>query len=124
MGEPAKGQIEIIKIGEHWRLYPLSARDDGIDYFMARLDRIPNCPGQDKANAERLKLAWNCHDDLMKALSDLLPPMPPKNAMCHQGIVLQENCANCKRIAAGHAALAAAQPAAQQGVPRSTQENN
>lgn len=44
---------------------------------------------------------------LAEALGELLPPMPPKDAICHVGITTQENCCHCSRIARGHSALAA-----------------
>lgn len=43
--------------------------------------------------------------ELYDALSDLIPPMPPEDALCHKGICSQERCCNCGRIAAGHRAL-------------------
>jgi hypothetical protein len=42
---------------------------------------------------------------LAEALGDVLPPMPPADALCHIGICPQERCCNCQRIAAGYAAL-------------------
>jgi len=45
-------------------------------------------------------------DALLAALEEMTPAMPPVNAGCHIGIVPQERCANCQRIARAIAALA------------------
>ncbi len=37
--------------------------------------------------------------ELVSALRDLTPQMPPKDAPCHNGIVPQERCAYCQRVA-------------------------
>lgn len=49
---------------------------------------------------------------LFSSLEELTPPMPPADAMCHIGIVPQERCANCQRIARARAALKAAKVSA------------
>lgn len=51
-------------------------------------------------------------DKLYQALEGILPPMPPKDALCHVGICPQERCGNCSRIATGYAALRKARAAA------------
>jgi hypothetical protein len=45
---------------------------------------------------------------LLAALVTVTPPMPPKNAPCHSGVVTQDNCAYCRRVASAHQAIAAA----------------
>jgi hypothetical protein len=44
--------------------------------------------------------------ELVEALEEMTPPMPPVNGHCHVGIVTQEKCANCQRIARARAAIA------------------
>ncbi len=51
-----------------------------------------------KAEAQR--------DALLEALKELTPPMPPADAPCHVGLVPQEKCAHCGRIARARAAIA------------------
>ena len=46
-------------------------------------------------------------DALLEALKDLTPPMPPADAPCHVGLVPQEKCAHCGRIARARAAIKA-----------------
>ncbi|GIK39554.1 MAG: hypothetical protein BroJett011_33870 [Chloroflexota bacterium] len=48
------------------------------------------------------------NQELLAALEELTPAMPPKDAPCHYGLVPQEECANCQRIAKAHAAIARA----------------
>ena len=60
----------------------------------------------------------NITDQLAQALRDLTPPMPPADARCHVGLVSQDECAHCRRIAAAHAALAAAQSPAPAQAPQ------
>jgi hypothetical protein len=45
-------------------------------------------------------------DRLVQALRGITPPMPPADAPCHLGIVTQDECAHCRRIAAARAVLA------------------
>ena len=44
-------------------------------------------------------------DALLAALKELTPPMPPADAPCHVGLVPQEKCAHCGRIARARAAI-------------------
>lgn len=46
--------------------------------------------------------------DLLAALQEVTPPMPPADAPCHAGIVSQNQCAHCQRIARARAAIAKA----------------
>ena len=46
-------------------------------------------------------------DALLEALKELTPPMPPADAPCHVGLVPQEKCAHCGRIARARAAIKA-----------------
>lgn len=52
-----------------------------------------------KAEAQR--------DALLKALKEITPSMPPVDAPCHYGIVPQEKCGHCGRIAKARAAIKA-----------------
>jgi hypothetical protein len=47
--------------------------------------------------------------DLLAALKDITPALPPADAICHVGICPQDRCANCRRIMAAHAAIAKAE---------------
>lgn len=46
--------------------------------------------------------------ELLEALQEVTPSMPPADAPCHVGIVSQGQCAHCQRIARAHAAIAKA----------------
>lgn len=46
-------------------------------------------------------------DALLEALKGITPSMPPADAPCHYGIVPQENCGHCGRIAKARAAIKA-----------------
>jgi len=46
--------------------------------------------------------------DLLEALIDITPHMPPADASCHAGLVPQELCGHCSRIAKARAAIAKA----------------
>ena len=48
-------------------------------------------------------------DALLEALKGITPPMPPIDAPCHYGLVQQEKCAHCRRIAKARAAIKAAE---------------
>lgn len=52
--------------------------------------------------------AWRECAALLAALREITPPMPPTNAICHNGVVPQEQCLHCSRIARAHAAIEAA----------------
>lgn len=52
-----------------------------------------------KAEAQR--------DALLEALKEITPSMPPVDAPCHYGIVPQEKCGHCGRIAKARAAIKA-----------------
>jgi hypothetical protein len=58
----------------------------------------------DKARAEIDRLR-EINAELLAALKDIVPPMPPADAICHNGICAQENCAHCRRVAAAVAAI-------------------
>ncbi len=49
-------------------------------------------------------------DALLEALKEITPSMPPVDAPCHYGIVPQEKCGHCGRIAKARAAIAKAEP--------------
>ena len=74
---------------------------------------IINWPGFDASDLPVSEQIGNAHliaasPDLLAALKDMTPPMPPPDAKCHLGIVPQSECAHCKRIAKAHAAIAKA----------------
>ena len=46
-------------------------------------------------------------DALLEALKEVTPSMPPVDAPCHYGIVPQEKCGHCGRIAKARAAIKA-----------------
>ena len=46
-------------------------------------------------------------DALLEALKGITPSMPPADAPCHYGIVPQEKCGHCGRIAKARAAIKA-----------------
>lgn len=46
-------------------------------------------------------------DALLEALKEITPSMPPVDAPCHYGIVPQEKCGHCGRIAKARAAIKA-----------------
>ena len=46
-------------------------------------------------------------DALLEALKGITPSMPPADAPCHYGIVPQEKCGHCNRIALARAAIKA-----------------
>lgn len=46
---------------------------------------------------------------LLENLVAITPELPPANAMCHAGLVDQDRCGRCSRIAAAQAAIALAQ---------------
>lgn len=56
---------------------------------------------------EALLKAEEQRDALLEALKELTPPMPPADAPCHVGLVPQEKCAHCGRIARARAAIKA-----------------
>ena len=60
--------------------------------------------GEGVANAHLIAAA----PDLLAALQEITPAMPPADAPCHVGIVPQSQCAHCQRIARAHAAIAKA----------------
>jgi len=43
--------------------------------------------------------------ELLAALQDVAPPLPPAGNMCHDGLSPQDQCATCRRIARAHAAM-------------------
>jgi hypothetical protein len=43
--------------------------------------------------------------ELLEALEEMTPAMPPVDASCHNGICLQAKCAHCGRIARARAAI-------------------
>lgn len=74
-----------------------SARDQIARTWMMRR-------GECVANAHLIAAA----PDLLAALQEITPAMPPADAPCHVGIVPQSQCAHCQRIARAHAAIAKA----------------
>jgi hypothetical protein len=48
-------------------------------------------------------------DELLAALKEITPNMPPPDAPCHYGIVPQSRCCHCQRIARARAAIAKAE---------------
>lgn len=76
--------------------------------MVAHLIYVPN----GEANASLIVEAVNTRpallaqiEELEKALHDLTPPMPSKNAFCHNGICEQSACIHCQRIARAHKLL-------------------
>jgi hypothetical protein len=47
--------------------------------------------------------------ELLEALKEITPNMPPPDAPCHYGIVPQSRCCHCQRIARARAAIAKAE---------------
>ncbi len=43
--------------------------------------------------------------EIVEALEDYIPEMPPDDAFCHVGIVSQDECALCSRIKRAREAL-------------------
>lgn len=39
---------------------------------------------------------------IRESFRDLIPPLPPEDAICHKGITSQNHCANCNRISQGY----------------------
>jgi len=72
---------------------------------------FPGNLGIDKAAAElrRLSAVEAQRDALLEALKEITPSMPPADAPCHYGIVPQEKCGHCGRIAKARAAIAKAE---------------
>lgn len=69
MSEHTKGELEI------WQGFGQSEKEGDPRYYLG----FPTCAagfstlgGNDKANAERLRLCWNSHDDLMGVLDNVL----------------------------------------------------
>lgn len=44
-------------------------------------------------------------DALLESLEEMTPAKPGSKGFCHAGIVAEEKCANCQRIARAHAAI-------------------
>ena len=63
-----------------------------------------------EANGQLILRAVNAHDELVASLTEMTPPMPPRDARCHIGICAQIDCSHCQRIARAHAALAKVKP--------------
>ena len=62
----------------------------------------------ERRHTERRLLAVEAQRDaLLEALKELTPPMPPADAPCHVGLVPQEKCAHCGRIARARACIKA-----------------
>ena len=62
--------------------------------------------GRHAMSEELLALTAQRHA-LLEALKGITPPMPPADAPCHVGLVPQEKCAHCGRIARARAAIKA-----------------
>lgn len=58
--------------------------------------------------AEKIETITKQRAELLDALGDLLPAMPPEDAPCHRGICEQSRCAHCQRIAKGYEIIAKA----------------
>ena len=63
------------------------------------------------AELRRLSAVEAQRDALLEALKGITPPMPPIDAPCHYGLVQQEKCAHCRRIAKARAAIKAVEGA-------------
>ena len=61
------------------------------------------------AELRRLSAVEAQRDALLEALKEITPSMPPVDAPCHYGIVPQEKCGHCGRIAKARAAIKAAE---------------
>ena len=59
------------------------------------------------AELRRLAAVEAQRDALLEALKEITPSMPPVDAPCHYGIVPQEKCGHCGRIAKARAAIKA-----------------
>ena len=59
------------------------------------------------ARTKRMNELLAQRDALLAALKGITPPMPPVDAPCHVGLVPQEKCAHCGRIARARAAIKA-----------------
>lgn len=91
--KPTPGPWHVATGGQQIR----SARDQIARVWMMR-------GGEGVANARLIAAA----PDLLAALQEVTPSMPPADAPCHAGIVPQNQCAHCQRIARAHAAIATA----------------
>ena len=59
------------------------------------------------AELRRLSAVEAQRDALLEALKEITPSIPPADAPCHYGIVPQEKCGHCGRIAKARAAIKA-----------------
>jgi len=87
----------------------LFVHENGVDFVCSA---VVNARSFDRVTAEldatvaRLREVGKQRDALVAALEGMTPAMPQVNAHCHNGIVPQERCSNCQRIARAIAALA------------------
>ena len=63
------------------------------------------------AELRRLHEVEQQRAELLAALKEITPNMPPPDAPCHYGIVPQSSCLRCQRIARSIAAIAKAEGA-------------
>lgn len=47
--------------------------------------------------------------ELLKALRDITPDMPAADALCHRGLLPQEECRQCQKVARARAVIAKAE---------------
>jgi hypothetical protein len=76
-------------------------RLQGLDFALR------NCEQALKNMATKYMDTVDQRNTLLEALKELTPPMPPTDAPCHVGLVPQEKCAHCGRIARARAAIKA-----------------
>ena len=63
------------------------------------------------AKRNEMKRRADLYPELLEALKEITPNMPPPDAPCHYGIVPQSRCCHCQRIARARAAIAKAEGA-------------
>lgn len=81
-------QPEALQLAEHLELHATHGRGDRRHEAAAELRRLH----------EKNKR-------LLEVLKEITPSMPPADAPCHYGIVPQERCRHCGRIAEAIAAI-------------------
>lgn len=65
--------------------------------------------GANILNRNAIKRLKAKNTELLAALKDIVPLMPPADAYCHSSICSQDECAHCSRIKAAHTAIAKAE---------------